>query len=61
LATIAYLTVSSFLMIGGSGIQPVEVGSGPVYNHKGGVSTADDPNEPNAVSTDSSLTTEPTV
>jgi hypothetical protein len=48
-------------MIGGSGIQPVEVGSGPVYNHKGGVSTADDPNEPNAVSTDSSLTTEPTV
>ena len=59
LATVAFLAVSSFLMIGGIGIQTAEAGSGPGWNHKGGASTTVDPNAPNAVNTDTSITTQP--
>ena len=59
LATVAFLAVSSFLMIGGIGIQTAEAGSGPGCNHKGGASTTVDPNAPNAVNTDTSITTQP--
>ena len=38
LATMAFLAVSSFLMIGGIGIQTAEAGPGPGCNHKGGTS-----------------------
>ena len=59
MATVAFLAVSSFLMIGGIGIQTAEAGSGPGCNHKGGASTTVDPNAPNAVNTDISITTQP--
>jgi hypothetical protein len=59
LATVAFLAVSSFLMIGGIGIQTAEAGSGPGCNHEGGASTTVDPNAPNAVNTDTSITTQP--
>jgi hypothetical protein len=59
LATVAFLAVSSFLMVGGIGIQTAEAGSGPGCNHKGGASTAVDPTAPNAVNTDTSITTQP--
>jgi hypothetical protein len=59
LATIAFLAVSSFLTIGGIGIQTAEAGSGPGCNHKDGASTTVDPNAPNAVNTDTSITTQP--
>jgi hypothetical protein len=59
LATVAFLAVSSFLMIGGIGIQTAEAGSDPGCNHKGGASTTVDPNAPNAVNTDTSITTQP--
>jgi hypothetical protein len=59
LATVAFLAVSSLLMIGGIGIQTAEAGSGPGCNHKGGASTTVDPNTPNAVNTDTSITTQP--
>ena len=59
LATVAFLAVSSFLMIGGIGIQTAEAGSGPGCNHIGGASTTVDPNAPNAVNTDISITTQP--
>jgi hypothetical protein len=61
LATVAFIAASSFLMIGGIGIQAAEAGSGPGCNHKGSASTTVDPNAPNAVNTDASLTTQPTV
>jgi hypothetical protein len=59
LATVAFLAVSSFLMIGGIGIQTAEAGSGPGCNHKGGASMTVYPNAPNAVNTDTSITTQP--
>ena len=59
LATVAFLAASSFLMIGGIGIQTAEAGSGPGCNHKGGAATAIDPNAPNAVNTDTSITAQP--
>jgi hypothetical protein len=59
LATVAFLAVSSFLMIGGIGIQAADAGSGPGCNHRGGASTTVDPNAPNAVNTDTSTTTQP--
>jgi hypothetical protein len=59
LATVTFLAVSSFLMIGGIGIQSADAGSGPGCNHKGGASTTVDPNAPNAVNTDTSITAQP--
>lgn len=50
LATIAFLAASSFLMIGGIGIQTAEAG-GADCPSKGGAATAIDPNAPNAVNT----------
>ena len=50
LATIAFLAVSLFLMIGGIGIQTAEAG-GANCPSKGGAATATDPNAPNAVNT----------
>jgi hypothetical protein len=59
LATVAFLAVSSFLMIGGIDIQTADAGSGPGCNHKGGASTTVDPNAPIAVNTDTSITAQP--
>lgn len=59
LATIAFLAVGSFLMIGGIGIQTAEAGSGPGCNHKSGAATTVDPNAPNAVNTDVPVATQP--
>ena len=50
LATMAFLAVSSFLMIGGVGIQSAEA-SGPNCPSKGGAAAIVDPNAPNAVNT----------
>jgi hypothetical protein len=50
LATISFLAASSFLMIGGIGIQTAEAG-GANCPSKGGAATAIDPNAPNAVNT----------
>jgi hypothetical protein len=59
LATVTFLAASSFLMIGGIGIQTAEAGSGPGCNHKVGAATTIDPNAPNAVNTDTSITAQP--
>lgn len=50
LATIAFLAASSFLMIGGFGIQTADA-SGPNCPSKGGAATTMEPNAPNAVNT----------
>jgi hypothetical protein len=61
LATMAFLAVSSFLMIGGIGIQSAEAG-GPNCPSKGGAAAIVDPNAPNAVNTNIPPTTpQPTV
>jgi hypothetical protein len=61
LATIAFLAASSFLMIGGIGIQTAEAG-GANCPSKGGAATAIDPNAPNAVNTNiPPITPQPTV
>jgi hypothetical protein len=61
LSTIAFLSVSLFLMIGGIGIQTAEAG-GANCPSKGGAATAIDPNAPNAVNTNiPSITPQPTV
>jgi hypothetical protein len=61
LATIAFLAASSFLMIGGIGIQTAEAG-GANCPSKGGAATAIDPNAPNAVNTNiPPITLQPTV
>jgi hypothetical protein len=60
LATMAFLAVSSFLMIGGIGIQTAEAG-GANCPSKCGAATTIDPNAPNAVNTDIPLVaTQPT-
>ncbi len=46
----AFIAVSSFLMIGGIGIQTAEA-DGANCPSKGGSATATDPNAPNAVNT----------
>jgi hypothetical protein len=61
LATIAFLAASSFLMIGGIGIQTAEAG-GADCPSKGGAATAIDPNAPNAANTNiPPITPQPTV
>jgi len=61
LATISFLAASSFLMIGGIGIQTAEAG-GADCPSKGGAATAIDPNAPNAVNTNiPPITSQPTV
>ncbi|HEU4822549.1 MAG TPA: hypothetical protein VFS97_03925 [Nitrososphaeraceae archaeon] len=60
--TTAFLAVSSFLMMGGVGIQTAEAGSSPGCNHKGDATTTIDPNAPNAVNTNTpTITPQPTV
>ena len=61
MATVAFLAVSSFLMMGGIGIQTAEAGSGPGCNHKGGAATTVDPNAPNAANTDTLPAAQPVV
>ena len=56
----AFLVVSSFLMIGGIGFQIAEA-SGPNCPSKGGAAAIVDPNAPNAVNTDSPITTQPVI
>jgi hypothetical protein len=61
LAAIAFLATSSFLMIGGIGVQTA-VASGPNCPSKGGAATTIDPNAPNVVNTKASLVAvQPTV
>jgi hypothetical protein len=61
LAAIALLATSSFLMIGGTGVQTADA-SGPNCPSKGGAATTIDPNAPNVVNTKSSLVAvQPTV
>jgi hypothetical protein len=61
LAAIALLATSSFLMIGGTGVQTADA-SGPNCPSKGGAATTIDPNAPNVVNTKSSLAAvQPTV
>jgi hypothetical protein len=71
LATIAFLAASSFLMIGGIGIQTAEAGGigiqtaeagGANCPSKDGAATAIDPNAPNAVNTNiPPITPQPTA
>jgi hypothetical protein len=56
----AFLAVSSFLMIGGIGIQLAEA-SGPNCPSKGGAAAIIDPNAPNAVNTDTPITPQPVI
>ncbi len=61
LCAMAFLAVSSILMmIGGIGIQSAEA-SGPNCPSKGGAATNVDPNAPNAVNTDAPITPQPVI
>ena len=61
LAAIALLATSSFLMIGGTGVQTADA-SGPNCPYKGGAATTIDQNAPNAVNTKASpVAVQPTV
>ena len=61
LVAIAFLAVSSLLMIGGIGIQTAEAG-GANCPSKGGAATTVDPNAPNAANTEAPpITPQPTV
>jgi hypothetical protein len=61
LAAIAFLATSSFLMIGGIGVQTAGA-SGPNCPSKGGLATTLDPNAPNAVNIKASpVAVQPTV
>jgi hypothetical protein len=61
LAAIAFLATSSFLLIGGIGVQTADA-SGPNCPSKGGAATTIDPNAPNAVNTKvSPVAVQPTV
>ena len=61
LAAIAFLATSSFLMIGGIGVQTADA-SGPNCPSKGGAATTIDPNAPNGVNTKASpVAVQPTV
>jgi hypothetical protein len=61
LAAIAFLATSSFLMIGGIGVQTADA-SGPNCPSKGGLATTLDPDAPNAVNTKASpVAVQPTV
>jgi hypothetical protein len=56
----AFLAVSSILMIGGIGIQSAEA-SGPNCPSKGGAAAIVDPNAPNAVNTNAPITPQPVI
>jgi hypothetical protein len=61
LAAIAFLATSSFLMIGGIGVQTADA-SGLNCPSKAGLATTLDPNAPNAVNTKASpVAVQPTV
>ena len=61
LAAIAFVATSSFLMIGGIGVQTADA-SGPNCPSKGGAATTIDPNAPNEVNTKASpVAVQPTV
>jgi hypothetical protein len=61
LSTIVFLAVSSFLIIGGIGIQAADA-SGPNCPSKGGAATTINPSVPNAVNTNTPpVAVQPTV
>ena len=60
LCAMAFLVVSSILMIGGIGIQSAEA-SGPNCPSKGGAAAIVDPNAPNAVNTNAPITAQPVI
>ena len=60
LTTLAFLALSSFLMMGGIGIQIADA-SGPNCPSKSGAATTVDPNAPNTANTQSSPAVQPTV
>jgi hypothetical protein len=60
LCAMAFLAVSSILLIGGIGIQSAEA-SGPNCPSKGGAAAIVDPNAPNAVNTNAPITAQPVI
>ena len=60
LSAMAFLAVSSILMIGGIGIHVAEA-SGPNCPSKGGAAAIVDPNAPNAVNTNAPITPQPVI
>jgi hypothetical protein len=56
----AFLAVSSILVVGGIGIQSAEA-SGPNCPSKGGAAAIVDPNAPNAVNTNAPITPQPVI
>jgi hypothetical protein len=61
MAAIAIVAASSVILVGSIGVQPAEAGSDANCPSKGGAATTIDPNAPNAVNTDTPLTTQPMV
>jgi hypothetical protein len=57
---LAFLALSSFLMMGGIGIQLADA-SGPNCPSKSGAATTVDPNAPNTANTQSPSAVQPTV
>ena len=61
MAAIAIVAASSVMLVGSVGIQPAEAGSDANCPSKSGAATTIDPNAPNAVNTNTQLTTQPMV
>ena len=62
LATIVIVVVSSILLVGSIGTQPVEAGSDANCPAKSGAATAIDPNAANSVNTElQPLSSQPTI
>jgi hypothetical protein len=61
MAALAIVAASSAMLVGSVGIQPAEAGSDANCPSKSGAATTIDPNAPNAVNTNTQLTTQPMV
>lgn len=61
MAAIAIVAASSVMLVGSIGVQPAEAGSDANCPSKSGAATTIDPNAPNAVNTNTPLTTQPMV
>ena len=61
MAAIAIVAASSVMLVGSVGIQPAAAGSDANCPSKSGAATTIDPNAPNAVNTNTQLTTQPMV
>ena len=61
LAAFAFVAASSVMLVGSIGVQPAEAGSDANCPSKSGIATTIDPNAPNAVNSNTPLTSQSIV